>query len=169
MIITIDTTTGTISLVKAYRAIAKFEQSLEITATGNLRPTIKFLGQVSGWLRDNGFNDATLSAAWQFWIIVNRLCVHSKDTIETDAEVAFWYGIDASKLSEIEKLGFIQNVDKLRCRKRIADGDFAKTDYEGVYYLYLTAFEDEQLAQKMKSKAFAAYVEEKTRKQGVKS
>lgn len=163
MIITIDNITGTVPLVKAFRAVAKLEQSLEVTAVGNLRPTVDFLRKLAQWLHDQGFHVATSTSAWQFWIAVNRLCKHSKEDFATDAEVAFWYGIDSSRMSEIQKLGLLQNVDKLNCMERIQRGDYKKTDFDGVYYLYLTAYEDEDLAQKMKTKAFTAYVEEKTR------
>lgn len=37
-------------------------------------------------------------------------------------------------------------------------GDFDNTDYEGVYWLYMTAFGDKRLAEKMKIRALEAYV-----------
>lgn len=51
----------------------------------------------------------------------------------------------------------------MQCRERIQNGAFSVDDYKGIYELFLCAFGDEDLAQKMQTEAFKAYVEKCTK------
>lgn len=86
----------------------------------------------------------------------------SKKKHERDADIAAWYGIDATKLSGDAKVGLYANLGRVKAQKRIHEGSFDPTDYKGVYALYLAAFDDEQLASKAAANAAELLVEQRT-------
>lgn len=85
---------------------------------------------------------------------------------EEVAELTYWYGIDASQLTEEKRLGLKLNLGRCQAQDRIFQGRFDPTDFEGVYELYKLAYDDEDAAQKAATEAAMRLVRQETRRGG---
>ena len=72
---------------------------------------------------------------------------------ELTAELSFYYGFDATRLSDAERAGFAANLPKMQARRIIERGQIDDEDFKGIYDLYMLAFNDEQLARKKQTEA----------------
>jgi len=64
-------------------------------------------------------------------------------------------------LTHGQLIGLEVNLPRLKAVKRVESGDYDPTDYEAVYNLWLTAFEDENQAREAQSVALSKFVEKK--------
>jgi len=78
---------------------------------------------------------------------------------EQRASVAAFYHTDPFQLDTGELVGLLANIGKLRAQERIRRGEFDRADYEGVYDLYLSAYEDEEIAQQAMEAAAKYYAD----------
>ena len=77
------------------------------------------------------------------------------------ATIAREYGINPYQLTHGQLIGLEVNLPRLKAVKRVESGDYDPTDYEAVYHLWLTAFEDENQAREAQSVALSKFVEKK--------
>lgn len=90
------------------------------------------------------------------------VCVKKK--YERDAELAYWYGVDPSGWDEGKKAAYLWNLPRVKCQQMIQDGNYNPSDYRGVEALYMTAFGDQQMANKARRAAQERYVDEKCKR-----
>lgn len=63
-----------------------------------------------------------------------------------DAELAWRFNIDPFPLTASQKLGLKANISRLEAQDAIRRGETAGLDHDGIYNLYLTAYDNEELA-----------------------
>ena len=68
------------------------------------------------------------------------------------------YSIDAWQAAPEQLAGMLANVNRIEARKQIDKRDFEGLDHDGIYALYLTAFEDERIAQEAQTAWLTTYV-----------
>jgi hypothetical protein len=77
------------------------------------------------------------------------------------AELIYWYGgINAFALTPAQQAGLYANLPRVKAQQRIFDGRWEGLDYQGVYDLYLRAFEDTRLADSARTKFLEQYVQQ---------
>ena len=59
---------------------------------------------------------------------------------ELEAELTFWYGINAFELTDDQKLGLMANLSRVQAQQLIHLGKFDNTDPKAVYDLFADAF-----------------------------
>jgi hypothetical protein len=163
MIVSIDNTTTTLSLVKMSRELSSLSANLEVV-NKKMRPTLSFLRNVVEWMHSQGLRDATITSAWQLWKIVSEASSLARSNEEPNAEVAYWYGVDPHAISESQQLGLLENLPKLIAQERIYHGNYSPTDPAGVYALFMSAFDDENVARKAQLEAAKHMVESATKR-----
>lgn len=90
----------------------------------------------------------------------------AKKKHELDADLAFWFHVNPSQLTPLEKIGYRANLERVKAQQRIHLGLYDEANYEGVYKLYLLAYGDERLAQRAKARALDAYVDQRIKQAG---
>lgn len=60
-----------------------------------------------------------------------------------------------------EKVGYFANLNRVKAQDIIHQGNFNETDYDGIYRLYLAAFDDKDLARRQRTKALERYTDAK--------
>lgn len=73
------------------------------------------------------------------------LCRDAKKNELID-ELTYWYGVDVGSLPPDRQVSMHANLPRMQAQKRIIEGRYNPTDYDGVYDLFLLAYGDEQLA-----------------------
>lgn len=120
-----------------------------------------FLDSASRWLESLGVAGVTRSIAWQVWWVVYERIEQLRVRSELEAEIAFWFHVDPSKLSAEQKVGMIANLDRCKAQQRLNIGNFDGADWETVYRLVLMATGDRAQAEKAKGDAMERYVDAK--------
>ena len=161
MIVSLESTTLTISLVRLSREMDKLSADLP-RYNNRIVPTIEFLQDVVKWMHKQGLVDATPTAAWHLWKAVQETSSRARVSEEPSAEVAYWYGIDPHTISEATQLGLLENLPKLIAQERIYHGNYSPSDPRGVYALFMAAFDDENVARKAQLDAAKALVDTAT-------
>lgn len=92
------------------------------------------------------------------WQVARR----AKKKHRVNAEIAGWLNIDATKLDEESRVGLYANIGRIKAQRRIHEGSYDPTDFKGVYSLFLTAFDDERIAQDAAVNAAERLVDSKT-------
>lgn len=132
----------------AARRFEEIERDNTLTVeNGKVRPTVAFLKAAS-----QAFS-LTPTQSWQLWIYTFNLIERLAEKHRRDADIAFTFKIDPHGLSEAEKIAYLANLPRLKAQKRLDEGDYDPTDYNGVYALTLLATGDELRAVKARSKA----------------
>jgi hypothetical protein len=72
--------------------------------------------------------------------------------------------VDPHAISESQQLGLLENLPKLIAQERIYHGNYSPSDPASVYSLFMTAFDDEQLARKAQLSAAKLMVEAATKR-----
>jgi hypothetical protein len=163
MIVSIENTTMTLSLVKVSRELSSLSANLQVTSN-KMRPTLSFLRNVVEWMQKQGIHDATITSAWQLWKVVSEAASLARSNEEPNAEVAYWYGVDPHAISESQQLGLLENLPKLIAQERIYHGNYSPSDPAGVYALFMSAFDDENVARKAQLEAAKHMVESATKR-----
>ena len=161
MIVSLESTTLTISLVRLSREMDKLSADLP-RYNNRIVPTIEFLQEVVKWMKKQGLSDATPTAAWHLWKVVQETSSRARVSEEPSAEVAYWYGIDPYTISESTQLGLLENLPKMIAQERIYNGNYSPSDPRGVYALFMAAFDDENVARKAQLDAAKALVDTAT-------
>lgn len=162
----LNSDSATLSPIDASEALRSHETASGLKITnGTISPSVAFLHRVAAYLRSIGLVDATPSSAWQFWYAIGIHYQQSKEKTSELSKIAFWYKLDPFELSETQQVGLLANLDRMQCQDRIHRGDFDPMDYKGVYDLFKTAFDDEDLARRKQTEAFKLYVEKCTQRQ----
>lgn len=125
---------------------------------------VSFLQEIADWMAKNGYEIHTISAAWQLWRAINNVTSGATDKQQYNADIAFWYGVNPESLSEVEKLGYLANLERQIARRKITDGKYNSADHKQVYALYKLAYGDEELAQKAATEAAKQLVDQRTKK-----
>ncbi|MFN7841407.1 MAG: hypothetical protein ACK5N9_06735 [Pirellula sp.] len=101
----------------------------------------------------------TVSEAWQIWTVLDAWMDHISQRNRIRADIAYWFGINAFELTDVQILSLRENLPRVRAQKTIEDGNYDPTDYERVYQLFLQAFDDENLARKRQTESFKLYLQ----------
>jgi len=64
-------------------------------------------------------------------------------------------------LTHGQLIGLELNLSRIKAIRKIESGEYDPTDYEAVYQLWKTAYEDENLAREAQSVALTKFVEKK--------
>jgi len=129
-------------------------------------PTPALLDAVGKWLAQRGVRDCTRAVAWQVWWAIYERIDLIRRHYQIEAELAFWYGVDAFALTEHEKIGLVANIDRVKAQSRLHHGQFNPQDYEGAYNLTLLATGDETKARRAKADAMDRYVDARMARRG---
>ena len=82
-----------------------------------------------------------------------------KKKYRCDAELAYRFtGLNPFVLTAAQRAGLMANLARLEAQDIIRGGQFDPTNYDAVYNLYITAFEDESKAQAAKLKSLERLV-----------
>lgn len=73
--------------------------------------------------------------------------------------MARFYGVNPFALRADERVGLIGNLGRIKAIERIERGDFDGLNHEGIYQLYLAAYEDKDRALKAKIEWLESYVD----------
>ncbi|MFN8742024.1 MAG: hypothetical protein ACK5YR_19020 [Pirellula sp.] len=101
----------------------------------------------------------TVSEAWQIWTALDEWLDHISQRNRIRADIAYWFGINAFELTDVQILSLRENLPRVRAQKTIEDGNYDPTDYERVYQLFQQAFDDENLARKRQTESFKLYLQ----------
>ena len=135
-------------------------------AAGGRKTTVRLLDAIAGWLADMGLVGCTRSAAWQFlWAVYGRI-ERLRDLHATNADIAFWFGVDPFRLGEDERAGLLFNMGRVHAQSILHHGNYSATDYENIHRLTLLATGDEEQARQARATALDAYVDAKIAKKG---
>jgi hypothetical protein len=154
-----------IDLIEADTVLGGLTSKL-VAVKGMVQPTPEFLRKFADWvkLKCNAKVAITLAEAWQIWkVVVDKTNAAQKEQA-TNADIAYWFKVNPTTLTESEKLGLIANLPRVQAQDRIQRGDFSATDFKGIYQLYLLAYGDEDLAQKKQTEAAKAYLEQESKR-----
>lgn len=157
----IKTNIGQFSL-STYQAIIGLREKHSLAIENDrMRPTTALLQDVLKIASLEIGRLLTISQAWQLW----RCCVAiENNAIERDAlrsEIAFWYGIDTTRISDLQLASYKANLYRVQAQKRIVEGNYDPTDYELVYSLFLIAYDDENRALKARAQSIESLMDTK--------
>lgn len=161
MILVANETELKISLVVLAREVLKLAEKLP-NKNGMVTATTEFLSAIQKRMEVLGLS-IDPSMAWQLWRFVCCSVDRQFDAYQIDAEIAWYYKINPETLSETAKLGLERNIARMNAQQTILEGKVDPADHKTIYDLYMTAFGDEELAQKAKTKAFARMVDKRTK------
>lgn len=156
----IQTSKGKIS-VELFRRLERIDRDLGKVVDEIRKPTIEMLRAMVAILGDEFGRPFTATEAYQVWVAVFRLQWQWAQKHQTAIEVSFTYGIDATKLSDSEIVAYHARIPQMNARKRIQEGRYNPSDFEGVFNLYMIAFNDEELALKARANAIRANMNSK--------
>jgi hypothetical protein len=153
-----------IDLIEAETVIGKISAKLNSTK-GKVHPTIATIAEVATWL--TGFYRTktlvSIAEAWQVWFLVSGFSETARDQQANNAELAYWFKVNPLELTELQKMGLMANLPRMMAQDRISRGDYSATDVKGVYQLFLSAYGDEDLAQKRATEAAKAAIKQEAK------
>lgn len=103
----------------------------------------------------------TIAEAWQVWKAACTVEEWLRTQAKIVADVSFWYGIDATKLSDRKLTALNANLPRVKAQQQLENGNFDAADFEYVYNLTLLAFEDEQRALDARANSMRALINRK--------
>ncbi|MEM6693005.1 MAG: hypothetical protein AAF664_26485 [Planctomycetota bacterium] len=113
-----------------------------------IRPTAEFLREVA---KENDSGSST--SAYIAWIKDHQAIRRHATESEIQADVTFWYGINAFELSEDQLTALWANLPRVKAQKTLMEGHFNPKDYNGVFDLVMLATGDEREALKARAKS----------------
>lgn len=153
-----------IDLLRDFETLNKLEAQAGLSAESR-KPTPMLLTLVTAWLMSMGVTDCPPSAAWQVWWLMYEMANEYKQRFQVEAELSFWYKLDAFKLTTPQKIGLRENLSRVKAQAKIESGQFDPLDHIAVYNLYLAATGDEALAVRARSQSQEAYLEATKKRQ----
>lgn len=147
-----------VDLSGASDALTEIEKRCNLQGT---TPTQELLAAVADWLRSLGVPTPTPTQAWCVWWSVCEMLERLRRKYQTVAEVGHWLHVDASGMSTEQRLGLLENVERIKAQSQLHAGRFDPTDYTGVYNLVLLATGDEDQARRAQAIAAERYVDAK--------
>ena len=150
------TNVGTVTFDKAQR-IKMIEASYKLATVDEKnntisRPTIEFLKEVAGLIGKK----CTITQAYQIWKSIFISETHAQKTQADRSAIAFWYGINPYKLTDVQLSGLHANLPVVKAQQALETGNFDPLNPESVYQLVLTAYSDESQALKARAKSIEA-------------
>ena len=126
------------------------------------KPTEALLDELAKWLFSvAGSVVCTRTAAWQVWWAVYERIEQLRRDAELNADLSYWYHVDAFSLTAEQRLGLLFNLPRVKAQGRLAAGNFDSTDYRAIYNLTLLATGDEAQAERAKADALERFVDAK--------
>lgn len=124
-------------------------------------PTLAFLRDLAEAIRKklDVPEPPTHAAAWQFWIATYREYDAAAERHQTNAELTYWYKINAFALDEPQRAALAANLDRVKAQDTLHNGNFDPTDYQSMYSLVLRATGDEQQAVRARADAIERYMD----------
>lgn len=123
------------------------------------RETLAFFRAVAGWIEETYCFPCSITGAFMVWRFVTGRVQGQRRKTERFAELAFWFKVNPFALTDSQRVGLWSNLNSLKAQEILHNGNFDATDYKAVYDLYMAAYDDEERAQKAKTKAAEVYVD----------
>jgi uncharacterized membrane protein len=152
-----------VDLLRDFETINKLEAQAGLSPDSKA-PTPQLLLLVGKWLESMGVVDCTASVAWQVWWLSYEMADALRKRFQIEAELTFWYKIDAFKLTDLQKIGLRENLTRVKAQTKLENGQFDPLDHIAVYNLYLAATGDEAQALLARAKSQEAYLDATSRK-----
>lgn len=153
-----------IDALKAQEIFSRFEADCHVV---NGQPNWALLAKVGDWLSQFGVQ-ATQSVAWQVWWLVYEAIDRMRKAAELEAELSYWYGINAFVLSREQKIGLVANLPRVRAQKQLAEGRYSSIDHQHIYHLTLLATGDQQAAERARLDALERFVDREIAKKAIR-
>lgn len=153
-----------IDLLRDFETINRLEAAAGVRPD-QMTPTPLLLALIATWLESMGITRCTPSIAWQVWWLAYEMAAFYRKHFEVEAELSFWYSLDAFRLSEQQKVGLRENLVRVKAQYKLENGQFDPMDHIGVYNLTLSATGDEAAAVRARAHAQEAYLNATTSKQ----
>ncbi len=145
------------SLLETAKLSRELEDKHELRSKdGKLRPTVDFLRDLARRL------DLTTTQAWQTWRYTFDRLEAIRRKHEDEAELTFWYGVDAWRLDDERKAALRANLPRVQAQDTLHRGDFDPCDYGQAYALTLLATGDEKAALRARGDAIERLVESRS-------
>lgn len=146
-----------IDLLRDFETINKLEAQAGLKPESKT-PTPMLLKLISAWLASMGAGECTAAVAWQVWWLAYEAADAYRKHFQVEAELSFWYKLDAFRLSDPQKIGLRENLSRVKAQSKLENGQFDPLDHIAVYNLYLAATGDEAQALKARAASQEAYL-----------
>jgi hypothetical protein len=150
-------------------AITSIATSIEVKhrlkiENSRIRPTVPFLRELAEKLGDKIGRQLTPSQAWTIWASAFECLDEIGRKHQTDAELCFWYGINAFELSTPQRIALVANMNRIKAQDTLHNGRYNPADYKAVHQLVLAATGDETQARKARADAVEFAAERATKR-----
>jgi hypothetical protein len=137
------------------------QSRLQTNSKNEIKPTIAFLQAIATMLSRRLGKVVSATQAWQVWIACYSMSEWLRTSMQANADISAWYGIDTVELSETELAGYHANLPRIKAQQRLESGNFDHTDPQSVFDLTMLAYDDEPMALQARANAIRAAMDTK--------